>query len=428
MSTITGNCHGAPWIGVLPAGWRLENPKWLFSVRKERARPKDRQLTSSQDEGVVYQDEYMSRRGARVVQVIHGQEGLRHVEAGDFVISLRSFQGGIEFSRVPGKISPAYTILKPSALVEAGYFRYLLKSLGFIQELRSTSNQLRDGQTLSIEHFAQVRVPVPPSPDQTAIANFLDRETAKIDALIAKQEQLIATLQEDRIATITHAVTRGIDDSVSAADSGVPWLGPVATGWTISRFSRHVRIVGGQVDPKRREFAVLPLIAPNHIESGTGRLLSLETAEEQGADSGKYLVHTGQVVYSKIRPNLAKATIAPVDGLCSADMYALEPKSRLLDPRFLLYILLSRPFTDYAVDSSMRVAMPKVNHESLGAAPIWFPSLDMQREIVLFIDRHTAQIDELVAKVVQAMRVQREYRAALITDAVTGKIDMREMI
>nr|WP_240926733.1 restriction endonuclease subunit S [Rhodococcus kroppenstedtii] len=168
------------------------------------------------------------------------------------------------------------------------------------------------------------------------------------------------------------------------------------------------------------------LIAPNHVESKTGRLLETESAEEQGADSGKYRVSAGQVIYSKIRPNLAKVTIAPVDCLCSADMYGLSTDPHELISEFLLYQLLSQPFTNYVIDSSMRVAMPKVNHDSLGAAPIWIPPIEEQNEIVKFLELRCADIDALIAKSQEMIETLREYRSALITNAVTGKIDVRE--
>ncbi|WP_428849515.1 restriction endonuclease subunit S [Rhodococcus sp. BGS-1C] len=205
--------------------------------------------------------------------------------------------------------------------------------------------------------------------------------------------------------------------------SGVGYLGSVPVHWTVSRFSRHIRINGGQVDPRIEPFRSMPLIAPNHIEPETGKLTALESAEDQGADSGKYLVTQGQLIYSKIRPNLAKAITAPTDCLCSADMYGLSPNPTVLESDFALRVLLSRPFTDYAIDSSMRVAMPKVNHESLGAAPIWFPPLEEQRKIVDFIDRETDKIDALIAKQMQLITTLREDRAATITQAVTKGLD-----
>ena len=308
---------------------------------------------------------------------------------------------------------------QPEPTTDARFLYYACTTIPF--SLLSTSTAL---PSMTQADLNAVRLPRPPLEDQVLVADFLDRETAKIDSLITKQEQLIATLREDRTATITHAVTKGIDPDVLLKDSGVEWLGEVARHWVVSRFSRHVAINGGQVDPRLPQYAAMPLIAPNHIESGTGRLLLLETAAEQGADSGKYLVSEGQVIYSKIRPNLAKVVIAPCDTLCSADMYGLLPDSRITTG-FLFYLLLSKPFTDYVIESSMRVAMPKVNHESLGGAPLWMPPISEQRDICAYLDDRLGSIDRLMAKAAEVVDCLQEYRSALITDAVTGKIDVR---
>lgn len=263
---------------------------------------------------------------------------------------------------------------------------------------------------------------------QEQIVRFLDRETAKIDALIDKQEQLIATLREDRAATITHAVTRGLSPETHLKETGTRWIDALPQHWIFSRLSRHVSINSGQVDPRNEPYREMILIAPNHVESGTGRLIETETADEQAADSGKYRVTAGQVIYSKIRPNLAKVTIAPVDCLCSADMYGLSTDQNELASGFLMYELLSQPFTDYVIDSSMRVAMPKVNHESLGAAPIWIPPIEEQHAVVKFLDARCANIDALIIKSLEMIETLHEYRSALIANAVTGKIDVREAV
>ncbi|MEN9353528.1 MAG: hypothetical protein RL318_853, partial [Fibrobacterota bacterium] len=115
----------------------------------------------------------------------------------------------------------------------------------------------------------------------------------------------------------------------STKDSGIEWLGEVPEHWDVVGFRRVVDIAGGQVDPENEQYSSMNLIAPNHIESGTGRLLGMETAAEQSAESGKYLCKAGDVIYSKIRPALRKACIAPEDCLCSADMYPLSGRQNL---------------------------------------------------------------------------------------------------
>jgi len=202
---------GIEWLGQIPAHWEVIRSQILFSLRKERARSDDRQLTASQEHGVIYQDEFMALEGRRVVQVVTGRDILKHVEPDDFVISMRSFQGGIEWSRERGSISSAYVMLVPSADVNPPYFSYLLKSRRYIQALQSTSNLVRDGQALRYENFRQVRLPLTSLAEQQAIADFLNRETAMIDALIAKVGEAIERLKEYRTALISAAVTGKLD-------------------------------------------------------------------------------------------------------------------------------------------------------------------------------------------------------------------------
>jgi type I restriction enzyme S subunit len=201
-------------------------------------------------------------------------------------------------------------------------------------------------------------------------------------------------------------------------DSGVEWLGDVPEHWSVMRFQRCVDVAEGQIDPEDVTFSRMALIAPNHIESATGRLLGLETATEQGAESGKYLCKAGDVVYSKIRPALRKVCIAPEDCLCSADMYPLRSHSGLSNP-FLFWLILSEEFSALAVLESERVAMPKINRESLKAVALAVPSPREQPLITEFLDRETAKIDALVGEQRRLIELLKEKRQAVISHAVT---------
>ncbi|WP_455132578.1 restriction endonuclease subunit S [Microbacterium aurum] len=177
--------------------------------------------------------------------------------------------------------------------------------------------------------------------------------------------------------------------------------------------------------PSDSRFESWALIAPNHIRSASGELLELVPASEQSAESGKYPVKKGDVVYSKIRPALAKAVIAPEDCLCSADMYGITSRSSdVLDNRYLRWQMLSKWFTEWATERSMRVAMPKVNQDTLSAAPIIVPPIQEQRDIVERIEAEVEAVDAAVGVARRSVELARERRAALISAAVTGKIDV----
>lgn len=168
----------------------------------------------------------------------------------------------------------------------------------------------------------------------------------------------------------------------------------------------------------------MPLIAPNHIESRSGRLLDVESAREQGVTSGKYFARSGQVIYSKIRPALMKATIAPSDCLCSADMYPLEANKHWLSNDYLLEFLLSSKFEQYAVTMSDRVAMPKLNRETLTSVSINLPPRAQQDEVVRLNKQARDSARSLIAESEALVLLARERRSALISAAVTGQIDV----
>ena len=209
---------GVEWLGEIPATWDVVGSKRLFSLRRERARGDDCQLTASQAYGVIPQADFMEREGRRVVQVVLDPGILKHVEPGDFVISMRSFQGGLERSAHRGCVSSAYVALKPADVVHARFFTYLLKCASYIQALQSTTNLVRDGQALRYENFAQVPLPAVPMHEQGMIATFLDAQVQRMDALVDKTRKSIDLLKEYRTALISAAVTGQIE--IPATGSG----------------------------------------------------------------------------------------------------------------------------------------------------------------------------------------------------------------
>ena len=279
---------------------------------------------------------------------------------------------------------------------------------------------------LRVDEYTSALLPIPSLPEQRAIAAFLDRETSRIDALVAKKERLIELLEEKRTALINQAVTKGFDSDVPMKNSGVEWLGEIPAHWEVKRWRNCCKIAEGLVDPTTIPYCERTLIAPNHIQSDTGMILLRETAEHQGAISGKYHVDIGQIVYSKIRPELNKVCIAEGAWLCSADMYPITVTDAQISTKFLQYFMLSEAFVKLMVDESLRSAIPKVNSDTLSTSPLLAPPPTEQQAIVSYLDRETAKIDSLVAKVREAIDRLKELRTALISTAVTGKIDVRQ--
>lgn len=238
-SSVPMKDSGVDWIGQIPEHWEMSQSRWLFSLRKDRAFPDDEQLTASQQLGIVYQKDYMEQ-GSRVVQVITGEDILKHVEPNDFVISMRSFQGGIEWSGLRGKISSAYVMLIPDKrLVYSPFFKWLLKSDKYIRALQSTSNLVRDGQALRYSNFKQVDLPIISLDEQEKISNYLDIKTSQIDGLIQDISSQIVLLKEYRQSIISEAVTGKFKVADSETLSTVEQLKSKANGANI-HFKRRV--------------------------------------------------------------------------------------------------------------------------------------------------------------------------------------------
>ena len=198
---------GVEWIGKIPKHWEVVRSKRLFQQRKDRARKGDKQLTASQKYGVIYQDKYMELEGRRVTQVEYNHEILKRAETGDFLISMRSFQGGIEYCRDTGSVSSAYVALIPIKHVVPEYFKYLFKSQKYITALSSTSNLVRDGQALRFENFSMVDLLIIPNKEQVEIAKYIDEQIEKIDTSIELQQNYISKLKEYKASLIDSVVT-----------------------------------------------------------------------------------------------------------------------------------------------------------------------------------------------------------------------------
>lgn len=199
---------GIKWIGKIPINWQAVNPRWLFAQRKDRAKKGMEQYTASQKYGVISQKDYMNRIGGSIVTVQKDFDILKMVCEGDFVIHMRSFQGGLEYSEHTGSISSAYVMLIPQKNTgECRYFKWLFKSASYINALQSTSNLIRDGQAMRYSNFIQIIIPDPPLEEQQQIADFLDAKCSEIDAIIADKKRQRGILIEYKKSLIYEYVT-----------------------------------------------------------------------------------------------------------------------------------------------------------------------------------------------------------------------------
>lgn len=194
---------GIPWIGEIPEHWTIRKIKFLFKERSEKGYPNEPVLCATQKYGVIPQSMYENR----VVVVNKGLEGLKLVKEGDFVISLRSFQGGIEYAHYQGIISAAYTVLSPSDEVNPNYIKYLFKSHPFIELLKTCVTGIREGQNINFDLLRKSSIMLPPLSEQQAIVSYIDEKLQKIDQYMADLQREIDYLKEFKQRLISDAVT-----------------------------------------------------------------------------------------------------------------------------------------------------------------------------------------------------------------------------
>ena len=405
---------GVEWLGEVPAHWLIKKLKYLCKVQTG-----SRDTVNAVENGrypffVRSQTiERINSVGAECEAVLTAGDGVGvgkvyHYYDGKFDFHQRVYMLN-EFHSITGKFVYYY--------LSSNFYKVALEG-----NAKSTVDSLRLPQFLNFEFS------IPNLDEQKNLILFIEHETAKIDNLIEKQHQLIELMKEKRQAVISHAVTKGLNSDVPMKNSGVEWLGEVPEHWKLIKFNHCVSIRSGQVDPRKSPYCDYWLIAPNHIVSGEGRIINLETAKDQGADSGKYLCRTGEVIYSKIRPALVKACLSPSDTvLCSADMYPMSSYNGLTN-NFLLLYLLSDAFTRFAVNQADRVAMPKINRESLSDCKIPVPPIEEQEKIYSHARETLEKLDILLQESQLTIELLRERRTALISAAVTGKIDVRDWV
>lgn len=416
---------GVVWLGEVPSSWGVSKVKhlspfqvgWTPPTRNDENFNGDNLWANISDLG----NKTICDTAKRISDYAAKVASMDITPMGSLLYSFKLSVGSVSFAGRDMYTNEAIASFLEVGKLPLSYLYFALPK--FIIENASTN--IYGARILNQELIKNAILLAPPYEEAEAIANFLDHETTKIDTLIDKQQQLIKLLKEKRQAVISHAVTKGLNLDAPMKDSGVEWLGEVPEHWAMMKFSHCASIRNGQVDPRHHPYNKFILIAPNHVESGTGKIISIETAEEQGADSGKYLCKTGEVIYSKIRPALAKACIAPSDNtICSADMYPIAGRNGL-KTQFLFWFVLSQEFTSFAVLESDRVAMPKINRESLADIKIPVPPEIEQESLVRHIQAQMEKFDVLVLKAESAIALLKERRTALISAAVTGKIDVR---
>jgi type I restriction enzyme, S subunit len=430
---------GVAWLGALPSTWQTRRAKHLFEIKKRIAGVDGYDVLSITQQGIKIKD-IESNDG----QLSMDYSKYQFVDVGDFAMNhMDLLTGYVDISKYFGVTSPDYRVfsIKSGEVSSPRYYLYLLQN-GYKRKIfyafgKGASHLGR--WRFPTEEFNDFVFPLPPRDEQVAIANFLDHETSKIDALIDEQEKLLALLAEKRQATISHAVTRGLNAGARMADSGVMWLRDVPAHWVVCRLRRTLSRIEQGWSPEctnrpaeGAEWGVLKTGCVNGGIFNPCENKALPATLEPDADIE---VRAGDLLMSrasgspKLVGSVAFISDPPPRLMLSDKIFRLRLQSWVL-PRFFASALNSRPLRQQ-IEVSIRGAEGLANNlpqSSLKDFWIAIPPQLEQEEIVTYLDTATSKLDALASKTKEAIGLLRERRSALISAAVTGKIDVRNTV
>ncbi len=413
---------GMDWLGCVPENWQAKKGKYLFQQRSERGNTIELQLLSpTQKFGCIPQSLYEELTGANAVKLNDKTDLnlLKTIHKGDFCISLRSFQGGFEYSEYEGVVSPAYQVFYPiQGNVYRGYYKYMFKDGAFIDKMNSFTLSLRDGKNIAFADFGDTLLPVPPLEEQKAIAAYLDVKVTEIDTAIKEAQELIDKYKAYKQSVITEAVTKGLDPNVAMKDSGVEWIRKVPEHWELRRmetlftegvqknffyeFDHALKFTYGALVPKNEEGDVSEL-------KGTYLAYSI-------IDKDDIAINGLNLNFDFVSQRIARC---PQRGILTSAYLILKPKDRR-HSRYCTYQLKSwdNQKVFHGMGKGVRLTLSFAEVKKM-LMPM--PPQDEQDEISNYLDDRCSQIDSVITEKETLISKLQEYKKSIIFEYVTGK-------
>lgn len=387
------------WLGNIPDGWEVVKMKNLFEIRSQKGFPNEPILCATQSKGVIPQSMYENR----VVTVNKDFDKLKLVRVGDFVISLRSFQGGIEYAYYQGIISAAYTILIINHKENTEYFKYLFKSNIFIDLLKTCVIGIREGQNINYPMLREKYLPLPPLSVQRRISSYLDEKTELINRLIETRTAQIEKLKQYRAAVVSSAVTKGLNPNRKMKNSNIQWIGDIPEDWEVKRI---------------KDVAFL--------QSGDN-LTSADIESE-----GLYPVYGGNGLrgyYDKYNVEGFHVLIGRQGALCgninygegkfwATDHAVVCYQNERIDTKWFGQLLTAMNLNQYSTAS----AQPGLSVDKIKMLQIPLPSLSEQLEIASYLDAKVSEINKLIKVYEDEIEKMKNYKNSLVSAVVTGQI------
>ena len=421
------------FLDKLPTDWDVMRGKFVFNEFSERSSTGTETLLSVSEYygvkprgDVIADGDFLSRAESLV--------DYKKCERNDLVMNIMlAWKRGLGVTKYDGIVSPAYSVFRFNESANPNYMHYLLRIDTYIGHFKTRSTGVIDSRLrLYPESFGSVPIILPPVHEQQKIANFLDHETAKIDTLVEKQQQLIKLLLEKRQAVISHAVTKGLPSPTGAKvpmrDSGVEWLGEVPEHWVMPKVSHIGRVLNGSTPDKTNlsywDDGTIPWLASGCLNSEIVDEPSLLISEQAYQSCSVELIPANSLLVGMVGQGKTRGTsaILTIDSCINQNMAAIIPGVKI-QVRFL-YFLFQAMYNDLR-ELGRGGNQAALNCEIIGSVRIPLPPIEEQIVIVEMLDDLLIKLSNTDALGVEQVELLQERRTALISAAVTGKIDVR---
>ena len=416
------------WMGLVPKHWNCIKFKWVLEEKKKVPNP-DLPAGSISFGEVVFknEDNLSPDTKASYQEVLSGEFLINPLNLNFDLKSLRT-----ALSTIDVVVSTGYIVLRCDGSLHKEYLRWLLQEFD-VAHMKTLGSGVR--QTINFTDISNCLFFYPPNQEQAQIANFLDYETAKIDTLIDKQQQLIKLLKEKRQAVISHAVTKGLNPNLPMKNSGVEWLGEVPEHWVVSQLKFNTIELqtgpfGSQLHAEDYIEDGIPLINPAHIVDGNIVPDSKVTVDKETQNRlSRHKLSEGNIIFAR-RGELGRCAIVRSyqDGwLCGTGSLKAGLNERL-QPEYAYLLITSDGLIDELSLESKGSTMDNLNTETLGKIRTPVPPITEQLEILNYVDKVSGKYEKLIFDVRKSVELIKERRTALISAAVTGKIDVRNWV
>lgn len=416
---------GVEWIGQIPEEWKLSKIGAIYEERNEKVSDTDFQPLSVTKQGVIPQLESAAKS--------NDSDNRKLIRKNDFVINSRSDRrGSCGISEYDGSCSLINTVLKPRRNMCNAYYGFVFRSECFADEFYRWGNGIVDDLwSTKWSNMKRIYIPAPPLKEQEKIASYLDCKCAEIDAIIAKQQQIIEKLKEYKLSVITEAVTKGLDPNVPMKDSGVEWIGMVPERWKVGQLKYFATIRAGLTLGKKYEIDAklveMPYLRVANVQGEYVDLSDVSSVSVLPEEVEKYSLHKNELLMTEggDKDKLGRGCVwnGEIDPcLHQNHVFAVATDAKKLSIHFLSYLTTSgvaRSYFEYTAKKTTNLA--STNSTIILQFKLPIPSIQEQGDIICYLDKCCKQINTLIHEKENILSKINEYKKALIYEVVTGK-------